>query len=112
MTDVVIVDSGVANLASVCGAFARLGVQAAVSAEADAVRCAPRLVLPGVGAFGAGRAALQSHGLDAAVRDEGASPDHDRAERRQLGQLSQARVVERCPIETIVVRGSRSRSMA
>ncbi len=69
MTDVVIVDSGVANLASVCGAFARLGVQAAVSAEADAVRCAPRLVLPGVGAFGAGRAALQSHGLDAAVRD-------------------------------------------
>ena len=69
MTEVVIVDSGVANLASVRGAFARLGIRATVSAEVDVVRRAPRLVLPGVGAFGAGMAALRAKGLDAAVRD-------------------------------------------
>jgi imidazole glycerol phosphate synthase glutamine amidotransferase subunit len=69
VTDVVIVDSGVANLASVRGAFARLGVRTTVSAEANVVRRAPRLVLPGVGAFGAGMAALRAQGLGAAVRD-------------------------------------------
>jgi imidazole glycerol phosphate synthase glutamine amidotransferase subunit len=69
VTDVVIVDSGVANLASVRGAFARLGVRTTVSAEADVVRRAQRLVLPGVGAFGAGMAALRAKGLDDAVRD-------------------------------------------
>jgi cyclase len=69
VTDVVIVDAGVANLASVRVAFARLGIRATVSSEADVVRRAPRLVLPGVGAFGAGMAALRAKGLDAAVRD-------------------------------------------
>ncbi|MFN8583227.1 MAG: imidazole glycerol phosphate synthase subunit HisF [Gemmatimonadaceae bacterium] len=73
MTDLVIIDSGVANLSSVRGAFARLGVEATVSADADVVRRATRLVLPGVGAFGAGMAALQSRGLDDAVRDAVAS---------------------------------------
>ena len=69
MTPVVIVDSGVANLASVSAAFRRLGAETVVSADAAVVRDAPRLVLPGVGAFGAGMAALRSRGLDAAVRD-------------------------------------------
>jgi imidazole glycerol phosphate synthase glutamine amidotransferase subunit len=69
VTDVVIVDSGVANLASVRGAFARLGVRTTVSAEADVVRRAQRLVLPGVGAFGAGMVMLRPKGLDDAVRD-------------------------------------------
>jgi cyclase len=69
VTDVVIVDSGMANLASVRGAFARLGVRTTVSAEADVVRRAPRIVLPGVGEFGAGMARLRAGGLDQAVRD-------------------------------------------
>ena len=69
MSDVVIVDSGVANLASVQAAFSRLGVATRVTAEPDAVRRASRLVIPGVGAFGAGVAALRSKGLDTAVRD-------------------------------------------
>ncbi len=38
MNDVVIVDSGVANLASVTAAFTRLGAAAAVTGEADLVR--------------------------------------------------------------------------
>lgn len=69
MSGVVIVDSGVANLASVRAAFNRLGVESDVSGEADTVRRARRLVLPGVGAFGAGMASLSSRGLDIAIRE-------------------------------------------
>lgn len=69
VTDVVIIDSGVANLASISGAFARLGAAVSVSQDPAAVRSAERIVLPGVGAFGAGMAALRARGLDDAVRD-------------------------------------------
>ena len=65
----VIVDSGVANLASIAGAFRRLGVTPVVSADPAVVRDAARLVVPGVGAFGTGMAALRSRGLDAVIRD-------------------------------------------
>ena len=68
----VIVDSGVANLASIAGAFRRLGVTPVVSADPAIVRDAARIVLPGVGAFGAGMAALQSRGLDTVIRDHAA----------------------------------------
>ena len=69
MSDVVIVDSGVANLASIVGAFRRLGAAVAVTADPAIARDAMHLVLPGVGAFGAGMASLRAHGLDAAIRD-------------------------------------------
>lgn len=69
MSDVLIVDSGVANLASVSGAFRRLGASVAISSDPTAARAAPRLVLPGVGAFGAGMAALRSSGLDAVIEE-------------------------------------------
>jgi cyclase len=73
VSDVVIVDSGVANLASIAGGLARLGATVTVSDDATTVRSAPRVVLPGVGAFGAGLAALRARGLDAAVRDAAAN---------------------------------------
>ena len=69
MSDLVIVDSGVANLASITGAFRRLGVAAQVTADPASVRRARRVVLPGVGAFGPGMAALTTNGLDGAIRD-------------------------------------------
>jgi imidazole glycerol phosphate synthase glutamine amidotransferase subunit len=69
VSDVVIVDSGVANLASIAGAFRRLRATAVVTEDPAVVRGAARLVLPGVGAFGAGMAALRTRGLDAAIRD-------------------------------------------
>jgi len=69
VSDVVIVDSGVANLASIASALRRLGATVTVTASADDVRSAPRVVLPGVGAFGAGLAALRARGLTAAVRE-------------------------------------------
>ena len=69
MSDVVIVNSGVANLASIGGAFRRLGASVVISAEAAVVREARRIVLPGVGAFGAGMATLRDAGLDAALHE-------------------------------------------
>jgi len=69
VSDVVIVDSGVANLASIAGAFRRLGAAVDVTADPAVARGAARLVLPGVGAFGAGMASLRARGLDTAIRD-------------------------------------------
>ena len=68
MTDLVIVDSGVANLASIAGAFRRLGATIDVTADPEIVRHARRVVLPGVGAFGAGMNALTKNNLDEAIR--------------------------------------------
>jgi imidazole glycerol-phosphate synthase subunit HisF len=65
----VIVDSGVANVASVQAAFGRLGVETRITSEPDAVRAASHVVIPGVGAFGAGMTALRARGLDIAIRE-------------------------------------------
>jgi len=59
-----IADTGCANLASVRFAFARLGVEAKISADPELLKSADRLVLPGVGSAGAGMAALRAKGLD------------------------------------------------
>src|SRR6058998_2202521 len=67
MTDVVIVDSGVANLASIASAFRRLDATVVVTGDEGVVQDAPRVVLPGVGAFGAGLGALRARRLDQAV---------------------------------------------
>ncbi len=69
MSDVVIVDSGVANLASIAGAFRRLNADVVVTADPAIARDAARVVLPGVGAFGTGMAALRSRGLDTVLCD-------------------------------------------
>jgi glutamine amidotransferase len=47
--DTVIIDSGGANLASLEFAFERLGARTCVTADAQAIASAPRVVLPGVG---------------------------------------------------------------
>jgi len=68
VTDVVLVRTGVANLASVLAALQRLGVRPEVTTDAARVAAADAAILPGVGAFGAGVAALREHGLDTALR--------------------------------------------
>ena len=50
MKPVAIIDSGGANIASLLYAFDRLGVAAELTTDADAIRSAERVVLPGVGA--------------------------------------------------------------
>ncbi|RZA21859.1 MAG: imidazole glycerol phosphate synthase subunit HisH [Lysobacteraceae bacterium] len=62
--DVVIVDAGGANLGSVRAAFARLGVEPAVSRDPARIAAASRLVLPGVGAAAPVMEILRSSGLD------------------------------------------------
>lgn len=46
----IIVNTGVANLASVYFACERLGVKAVISSQPDQIRLAKRIILPGVGA--------------------------------------------------------------
>lgn len=64
MRDVVMLDSGGTNLASVQFAFERLGVQAELSRDPERIRSASHVVLPGVGAAGPGMQRLRDSGLD------------------------------------------------
>lgn len=59
-----IVDYGAGNLQSVKKAVIYLGERAVVSAERKELDGCSRLILPGVGSFGAGITALRNHGLD------------------------------------------------
>lgn len=67
--DVVIVRTGLANLASVQSALARLGLTSTVTEDAAQVRSAARVILPGVGAFGPGMRMLRASGLAGALRE-------------------------------------------
>ena len=69
MTQVAIIDYGVGNLRSVEKAFAATGCEAVISADERVLREAERLVLPGVGAFGACMNALNERGFDELVRE-------------------------------------------
>ena len=53
MSRVVLVDAGGANIGSVRHALHRLGVDAPLTRDADTIRNAERVILPGVGAAGA-----------------------------------------------------------
>jgi imidazole glycerol-phosphate synthase subunit HisH len=59
--DAVIIDSGGANLASLQFAFERLGAKTQVTADADEIRSAPRVILPGVGSASDAMARLRSN---------------------------------------------------
>jgi glutamine amidotransferase len=61
--EVVIVDSGGANLASLRYALERLGARAQVSVEARTIKSAERVLLPGVGAAAAAMRRLQTLNL-------------------------------------------------
>ncbi|MGH8218933.1 MAG: imidazole glycerol phosphate synthase subunit HisH [Steroidobacteraceae bacterium] len=68
MSDVVILDSGGANLASLQFALERLGAPARVSSEAAVIADAGRLILPGVGSARDAMQRLDRAGLTEAVR--------------------------------------------
>jgi len=65
----VIVDTGVANSASLACAFERLGVRPLLSDEPREVESADALVLPGVGAFGHAMERLATRGLASIIRE-------------------------------------------
>ena len=60
---VVLVDAGGTNIGSVRYALQRLGVEASLTSDADAIRTADKVILPGVGAAGPGMARLHELGL-------------------------------------------------
>ena len=69
MNEVLVVRTGVANLASVLAGLRKAGAEPIVSDDPAAVRAAQAVVLPGVGHFTAGVASLAERGLDAAIAE-------------------------------------------
>ena len=67
--DVVVVDSGGANLASLGFALDRLGARSMVSADPEHIAQAPRVLLPGVGAAGSIMQRLATLGLIDTLRN-------------------------------------------
>ncbi|MBB1088936.1 imidazole glycerol phosphate synthase subunit HisH [Lysobacter sp. SG-8] len=68
MMRVAVIDSGGANIGSVIYALERLGIDAALTADASEIRQAERVILPGVGAAATAMARLQEHGLVEVIR--------------------------------------------
>jgi len=64
-----IVDYDVGNLRSVYMAFHRLGIEAEVTGDAEAIRKAGAIVLPGVAAFGDAIASIRALGLESTLID-------------------------------------------
>jgi glutamine amidotransferase len=65
---VVVVKTGIANTASVLAGLLRAGARAHLSDDAGEIRDATHVLLPGVGAFGAGMALLEKRGLSSVLR--------------------------------------------
>lgn len=68
LASVTMIDYGGSNLRSVQKAFEAVGASVVLTGDPTEVRQARRLVLPGVGAFGAGIDALRARELDDAIR--------------------------------------------
>ena len=67
LSQVVVIDSGGANLASLQYALERLGAGTIVSTDAAVIQAAPRVLLPGVGSAGAAMRRLRDCGLDTLI---------------------------------------------
>jgi glutamine amidotransferase len=65
---IAVVDSGGANISSVLHALRRLGAEPDFTSDADTIRCADRVILPGVGAAGHAMEVLEEHGLAGVIR--------------------------------------------
>ena len=70
---IAIVDYGVGNLYSLCSSLHAIGADAVVTPDADALRAADRIILPGVGAFADAAAKLRATGLDRVICEQAAA---------------------------------------
>lgn len=64
---IAVVDYGVGNLFSLVSSLRAVGADAAVTGDADTIRRADKIILPGVGAFGDAAAKLRATGLDSVI---------------------------------------------
>ena len=67
---IAIVDYGVGNLFSLCSSLRSIGADAVVTPDADTIRRADRIILPGVGAFADAAEKLRATGLDQVLIEE------------------------------------------
>ena len=67
---IAIVDYGVGNLFSLSSSLKALGLETEITRDADKLRSADRIILPGVGAFGDARAKLDDTGLVPVIKAE------------------------------------------
>ena len=70
---IAIIDYGVGNLFSLQSSLKRIGAEAIVTGDAQAIRAADRIILPGVGAFRDAADKLRAAGLDKVVCCEAAA---------------------------------------
>ena len=66
---VAIIDYGAGNLHSVRNAFAHIGADVITASDPSELGSADKLVLPGVGAFGAGIDALRARGFEQPIKE-------------------------------------------
>ena len=69
---IAIVDYGVGNLFSLSSSLKALGLETEITRDAEKLRAADRIILPGVGAFGDARAKLDDTGLVPVLLEEAA----------------------------------------
>ncbi len=67
---IAIIDYGVGNLFSLHSSFKAVGADSVVTGDAEVIRSAEKIVLPGVGAFGDAAKKLRDTGLDKVVIEE------------------------------------------
>ena len=67
---IAIVDYGVGNLFSLSSSLKTLGLETEITRDADVLRSADRIILPGVGAFGDAKAKLDDTGLVPVIQAE------------------------------------------
>ena len=67
---IAIVDYGVGNLFSLKSSLSMIGAEALVTGDAEALRAAEKIILPGVGAFEDAAKKLRMAGLDAVVVEQ------------------------------------------
>lgn len=67
---IAIVDYGVGNLFSLKSSLAALGLESCVTGDAEEIKKADRIILPGVGAFGDAMEKLESTGLVPLIKAE------------------------------------------
>lgn len=70
---IAIVNYGVGNLFSLSSSVRFLGIDAMITADADEIRKADRIILPGVGAFEDAKRKLEETGLIPVIKEETAS---------------------------------------
>ena len=67
---IVIVDYGVGNLFSLKSSLKAIGADVKVSGDADVIRSADKIFLPGVGAFRDAKTKLEASGLDSVIKEQ------------------------------------------